>query len=108
MNGVYYNEYYDNKTGLLLDKDTAFMIMEKESEYTDIIDNKSSNETDKEIEDLIDRRNLNKPVDIIAGEYRPNLTNEDYYDQIAWGSNDNNFNEDNLYVDYWSVNNGDY
>lgn len=108
MNGVYYNEYYDNKTGLLLDKDTAFMIMEKESEYTDIIDNKSSNETDKEIEDLIDRRNLNKPVDIIAGEYRPNLTNEDYYDQIAWGSNDNNFNEDNLYVDYWSVNNGEY
>lgn len=109
MNGVYYNEYYDIKTGVLLDKDTAMAIMDKESEYTDIIDSNSTNTTDEEIENLINKRDTSKPVDVIAGEYRPHLTNSEYFNQMGWSSNEDNYgNENNLYMDYWSVNNGEY
>ena len=111
LNGVYYQEFYDTKTGVYVDKNTADKIMERESQISDIVDNKTIENSEKDIDELIRNRDINSTPEAVAGEFRPDLSNEEYFQQIGWNDNRNDnysYDQENGFIDYWTLTNGDY
>lgn len=104
VNGIIMKEYYDSKTGILLNEETAMEIIRKEQERSDDIITSGTIDSEKEIDQIVeDNKHKKASGTYVDGERNDTLNNDDIFNMDHWNTYDDQMMATDDYNDFWST-----